>query len=86
MTPGMIQTIGMIAASLTTLCWLPQAWKIIRTRETRAISLWTQMAFTLGVLLWLVYGLYIGDVPVIAANAVTLILSSIILGLKLRYG
>ena len=70
---------------LTTLCWLPQALKVIREKETRALSLPATGAFTLGVMLWLVYGLAIDDWPLIGSNAVTLTLMAPILVMKLRY-
>lgn len=79
-------TIGMIAAALTTVSFLPQALKVIRTRDTAAISLAMYSAFTAGVAMWLVYGVLIGSTPVIAANAVTLALAGTILILKLRHG
>jgi MtN3 and saliva related transmembrane protein len=78
--------VGYIAACCTTLCWLPQAVRTIRTRDTRAISLWTQAFFAVGIALWLVYGLVIGSVPVILSNAVTLPLVLTIVAMKLRYG
>lgn len=81
-----IELVGGLAALLTTLCWLPQALKLLRTRETRDLSLIAYVAFSAGVLLWLLYGLLIGSVPVIAANAVTLVLALGIVSLKLRYG
>lgn len=81
-----IELVGGLAALLTTLCWLPQAMKLLRTRETRDLSLIAYAAFSAGVLLWLLYGLLIGSVPVIAANAVTLVLALGIVSLKLRYG
>jgi MtN3 and saliva related transmembrane protein len=81
-----LETIGFIAAVLTTLCWLPQAVKTIRTRDTRSLSLVTQSALTLGVVLWLVYGLLIWNWPVILSNIVTLGLVATILTMKLRYG
>lgn len=81
-----IELVGGLAALLTTLCWLPQALKLLRTRETRDLSLIAYAAFSAGVLLWLLYGLLIGSVPVIAANAVTLVLALGIVSLKLRYG
>lgn len=80
------ELIGGLAAVLTTLCWLPQAWKILRSRETRDLSLTAYLAFAGGVALWLVYGVLIGSIPVIMANAVTLVLLLGILSLKLRYG
>ncbi len=76
--------LGFAAALLTTLCRLPQALRTIRTKETK--SLVTQSAFTLGVALWLVYGILTGDAPIIFANSVTICLVSLILVLKLRYG
>jgi MtN3 and saliva related transmembrane protein len=82
----LIDAAGFAGAILTTLCWLPQALKIIRDKDTRALSLVTTGAFTLGVALWLVYGLAQGDWPLIGANAVTLLLMLPILAMKLRYG
>lgn len=80
------ELIGFAAALLTSLCWLPQAWRTIRTRDTRAISLWTQVLFACGVVLWLAYGLLILSWPVIAANAMTLSLVLLIIAMKLRFG
>jgi len=78
--------IGLAAATLTTLSFLPQAYRSLRTRDTRGISLSMYALFTLGIALWLVYGLLIHDLPVILANVVTLVLALIVLALKLRYG
>ena len=81
------ESIGMTAATLTTLCWVPQAVRIIRTRDTRAISLVTQATLAGGVALWLAYGcLLVGSIPLVAANAVTLALVTAILIMKLRFG
>jgi len=80
-----VEAIGGIAASITTLCWVPQALHIIKTRETAGVSFQAYAAFSAGIAMWLVYGLLIGSIPVIAANSVTLILVLFILGLKLRY-
>ena len=81
-----IDVIGATGAVLTTLCWLPQAHKVIREKETRALSLPATATFTGGVLLWLIYGLAIDDWPLIGSNAVTFALMMPILALKLRYG
>jgi MtN3 and saliva related transmembrane protein len=81
-----IDLIGAAGAVLTTLCWLPQALKVLRDKETRALSLMATAGFTAGVLLWLVYGLAIGDWPLIGSDAVTLALMLPILATKLRYG
>lgn len=80
----MMEYVGFIAASLTTLSFLPQTIKIIKTRDTKSISLGMYMMFVLGVAFWLVYGLYTGDMPIILANLITLILSSVILVFKLN--
>jgi MtN3 and saliva related transmembrane protein len=86
MTPGLVDAIGASGAVLTTLCWVPQALKIIRERETRAISLSGTTLCTLGVLLWLVYGLAIVDGPLIGSSIVTFAMTATILVLKLRHG
>ncbi len=78
--------IGIAAACMTTISWAPQAIKILRTRETRAISLAGQSVFATGTALWFVYGLMIGSWPVIVANGLTLLLVLAIIGLKLRFG
>ncbi|MFP4001757.1 MAG: SemiSWEET transporter [Candidatus Natronoplasma sp.] len=71
--------IGLTAATCTTVSFLPQAIKVIKTRDTRSLSLPMYVIFTTGVLLWLTYGISIRDIPVIAANSVTSLFSSIIL-------
>ncbi len=81
-----VPAIGTAAAVLTTLCWVPQALKIIISRDTRSISLLTQSILVTGIVMWLVYGLALEDLPLIWANIVTLCLNGLILGLKLRYG
>ena len=86
MTLAWIDALGIIAAVLTTLCWLPQAVKIIRDKDTRAISLVTTIAFTTGVVFWLAYGVARVDWPIIGANVITLALMLVILALKLRHG
>jgi MtN3 and saliva related transmembrane protein len=85
MTEQIISYIGYAAATLTTLSFVPQAVKIIRTRDTDGISVEMYAAFTLGIFLWLTYGILKGDVPIIAANSVTLALASVILFLTIRY-
>jgi MtN3 and saliva related transmembrane protein len=83
---SLIDIVGIIGAALTTLCWLPQLFKVLREKEARALSLPTTSAFTVGVMLWLIYGLAIGDWPLIGSNAATLALIAPILVMKLRYG
>ena len=86
MPPIAIESIGTLAAFVTTICWVPQAVRILRTRDTRAISLWMQAAMTGGIFLWLVYGVLISNWPLIWSNVVTFMLVSAILWLKLRHG
>lgn len=81
-----IDWLGYIAASLTTLSFVPQAWHTFQTRDVSGISLGMYSAFTLGVLLWLVYGVMLGAWPVIVANLVTLGLAAGILVMKLVLG
>jgi MtN3 and saliva related transmembrane protein len=83
---ALVQPIGALAAALTTLCWVPQALKIVRERESRAISLPGTLLSAIGILLWLVYGLALADAPLIASSAVTLAITAAILALKIRYG
>lgn len=80
------EIVGLLAGLLTTIAGLPQLYKIVRTRSTRDISLGMYILSFCGVVLWLGYGVMIGSLPIIAANAVTLLVTSAILVLKLRYG
>ena len=80
-----VQALGFAAAFCTTAAFVPQLVRVLRLRSARDVSFPTFLMFSIGVLLWLIYGLYIGSRPVIASNAITLILSVSILILKLRY-
>lgn len=75
--------IGYAAAVLTTLSFLPQALLTLKTRDTEALSLGMYSMFTVGVLLWLVYGIYLDNPAIIIANAITFLLAAIILGFKI---
>ena len=77
--------IGLSAAFGTTVSFLPQAIKTIQTKNTSGISLYMYALFTLGTLLWLIYGLMSHSLPVTIANAVTFVFASVILGYKLKY-
>jgi len=79
-------TIGFVAATLTTSAFLPQVLKIWRSRSTKDISLPMLVTFILGVSLWLIYGLLVNANPIIIANVITLFLNLMILGFKLKYG
>ncbi|MBK9340689.1 MAG: SemiSWEET transporter [Rhodoferax sp.] len=79
------ETIGYIAATLTTASFVPQAWHTFRTKDVRGISLGMYSAFTVGIALWLVYGWMLSAWPIVIANTITLVLASLILVMKLRY-
>ncbi|MEM6642756.1 MAG: SemiSWEET transporter [Bacteroidota bacterium] len=78
--------IGYIAAFLTTVAFLPQAIKTIQTKATHGISLVMYLMLTVGIVLWLYYGIMLQEYPIIIANGVTLVFSVIILILKLKHG
>lgn len=78
--------IGSAAATLTTASFIPQVWKVWRSRHTADISLGMYALFTLGVTLWLGYGILIESWPVIAANSATLLLAGAVLAMKLKFG
>jgi MtN3 and saliva related transmembrane protein len=76
--------LGYLAAALTTVSFIPQAWLTLRTRDLHGVSLAMYSLFTAGVALWLLYGVSLGEWPIIIANAVTLALAALILGMKLH--
>lgn len=82
---NLVATIGFLAAFGTTVSFLPQAVKTIQTKDTSGISLPMYILFTTGTLLWLIYGIMSGSMPVAVANAITLVFASIILIYKIRY-
>ena len=77
--------IGTLAACLTTVSFVPQAWLSFRTHDVSGISLGMYSVFTAGVALWLAYGLLLNAWPIIVANAITLVLALMILGMKLYF-
>ena len=78
-------TLGLIAGALTTVAFIPQVVKIWKSRHTQDISLGMFSIFSVGVFLWLLYGIQLGALPVILANGITLVLSLTILAFKLKY-
>ena len=80
------ELVGYVAAVLTTCSFVPQAWLTFRTRDVRGISLGMYSVFTMGVALWLLYGLMLAAWPIVIANAITLTLAGGILLMKIRYG
>lgn len=81
----LVDILGFTAGTLTTIAFLPQLLKTWSTKSAKDISLVMMLTFSFGVFLWLVYGLIIGAMPVVAANAVTLVLALLIIFLKIKY-
>jgi MtN3 and saliva related transmembrane protein len=77
------EIIGYLAATLTTGSFVPQAILTIKTRDTESLSLGMYSTFTLGVLCWLIYGIHLGDMAIIIANTITLLLAASILSFKI---
>ncbi len=80
-----IQLLGLIAGACTTIAFLPQVIKTWKERSAKGLSLGMFTIFSLGVMLWLVYGFLMKDIPLIAANLITLMLASTLLVFKLKY-
>ena len=80
------ETIGFIAAVMTTSCYVPQVWHTWKTKEVAAISLLMYVFLFTGVAFWLIYGLMLGSLPLILSNLFCLSMIGAIIGMKLRYG
>jgi len=80
-----LKYVGFVAAFLTTFAFFPQAIKVWKTKSTKDISLLMFALFTIGVLLWLIYGMILYNIPIILANSITLILALYILINKIKY-
>lgn len=78
--------IGFFAAILTTISFLPQVVKVWQSRSAKDVSLVMYLLFSLGVSLWLIYGLLLHSWPIILSNLITLILAGVVLAMKLRFG
>jgi MtN3 and saliva related transmembrane protein len=81
----LVDAVGYFAASCTTLAFLPQAVKVLRDKDTKSLSLGMYVLFTVGVGLWLAYGILKDDDVITLANAITIILSLAILVTKIRF-
>ena len=86
MTTLLMDVIGSLAAVLTTASFVPQAWHSFKTRDVSGISLGMYSVFTVGVALWLLYGVLLQSWPLMIANSITLALAATILGMKLKFG
>ena len=80
-----VDSLGFCAGALTTASFLPQVLKSWSTRDLSGISLRMYGLFTAGVALWLLYGLLVGNRPIVLWNTVTLLLAGTVLALKLRH-
>jgi MtN3 and saliva related transmembrane protein len=78
--------IGAVAGTLSTIAFVPQAWRIWKTRSAHDLSLPMYLIFTSGVALWLLYGVLLGALPIIVCNGVTLVLAGTVLAMKLKFG
>jgi len=85
MPRNLIDAVGFAAGILTTIAFIPQVWHSWRTRDLSGISLRMYGLFTLGVSLWLIYGIAVRSWPISVANAVTLVLAGFVLSLKLTH-
>lgn len=80
-----ITMLGLVAASLTTVAFIPQVHKTWKSKSAKDLSLGMYLIFTSGVILWLIYGILKSDIPIIAANVVTLSLTLVLLYFKIFY-
>ncbi|MBK6538036.1 MAG: SemiSWEET transporter [Ignavibacteria bacterium] len=78
--------IGLVAASLTTFAFLPQSIRAIKTKHTKDLSLPTLIMLEIGIVIWIIYGFLISDIPLLAANTISFIFMTVTLRLKLKYG
>ena len=85
MTSEYTDILGYAAAILTTISFIPQVIMVLKTKDTKSISLSMYSIFFFGIVLWLAYGIIISNMPIIIANVITLMLSGIILITKIRY-
>ena len=81
-----VDLIGSLASALTTIAFIPQVWRVWKTRSAHDLSLSMYLIFTSGVVLWLLYGLLLGAMPIIVGNVITLLLAGTVLAMKLKFG
>lgn len=84
-TSLLITLVGSVSAALTTAAFVPQVLRVWRLRDARDISLPTFLIFSVGLVGWVVYGLLVVSVPIVAANVITLGLALAIVGLKVKF-
>lgn len=79
------EVIGLVAAFITTASFLPQVFKTYKTKDTSGLSLTMYITFFIGIVLWLIYGIYLNSLPMILANSITAISSLFLIIMKLKY-
>jgi len=79
-------TIGLVAGTLTSIAAIPQVIKTYKTHHARDISIWQPLLLTVGVSLWMLYGILIHDLPLIIANITPLLCNALLTGMKIHYG
>lgn len=80
-----VELVGFVAGACTTFSFIPQILQIFKTGKVRDISVSMYLVLTSGIFLWLIYGIYIGELPIICANSVSLIFCVVILSTKLFF-
>ena len=78
--------LGYVAGTLTTVAYIPQLIKVLRYKDTKALSLWMYLIVTTGIGLWAVYGVMIDNIPLVLFNSVAFVIASAIIAMKLRHG
>lgn len=82
MAPTLVEAVGFIAATTSTLCWFPQSIRTLRTRDTSGLSLVSQGAYTGAIVLWAAYGVMIASWPLILSNIIQLFPLTAVLWMK----
>jgi MtN3 and saliva related transmembrane protein len=78
--------LGLSAGGLTTVAFIPQVLKLWRTKSGHDLSLAMLVVFAVGVALWVIYGLKLGEAPIVASNGITLFLALAMIAMKIKYG
>ena len=85
MTIDIYEIIGLIAAAITTVSFVPQVYKTWKSKSVESLSLTMYIAFFIGIVLWLIYGIHLNSLPMILANSITAVLALMLIIFKFRY-
>ena len=85
MTTDIYEILGFIAAIITTASFVPQVYKTWKSKSVESLSLTMYIAFFIGIVLWLIYGIHLNSLPMILANSITSVLALLLIIFKLRY-